>query len=75
MERALRGCIVVNRAGVGILVEKADDAAQKRFTIAHEAAHYILEIRRHRERAADRMGDDFSGCSVRLAGGDADGAG
>ena len=60
VERALHGCIVVNRAGVGILVEKADDAAQKRFTIAHEAAHYILEIRRHRERAADRMGGDFS---------------
>ena len=60
-ERALRGCVVVNRAGVGILVEKGDDEGEKRFTIAHEAAHYILEVRRHRERAEDRMGRDFAG--------------
>ena len=59
VERALRGCILVNRAGGGILVEERDDDAQKRFTVAHEAAHYILEVRRWRERAADRMGSDF----------------
>lgn len=61
VDRALRGCIVVNPAGVGILVEAGDDEAQKRFTVAHEAAHYILEVRRHRERAADGMGGDFDG--------------
>ena len=60
VERALHGCIVVNRAGVGILLEKSDDEAQKRFTVAHEAAHYILEVRQLRERAVERMGRDFA---------------
>ena len=59
-ESRLHGCVVVGRRGAVILVEKNDDEAQKRFTIAHEVAHYILEVRRHRERAADRMGRDFS---------------
>ena len=61
VDRALRGCVVVNPAGVGILVEEGDDEAQKRFTIAHEVAHYILEVRRWRERAAERMGGGFDG--------------
>ena len=59
-ERGLRGCIVVGRRGATILVEGNDCEAEKRFTIAHEVAHYILEVRRHRERAADKMGRDFS---------------
>ena len=59
-ERGLRGCLVVRRRGALILVERSDDEAEKRFTIAHEVAHYILEVRRHRERAAERMGRDFS---------------
>ncbi len=60
VERELHGCIVVNQRGAVILVEENDDEAQKRFTIAHEAAHYILEVKRHHDRAADRMGHEFA---------------
>ncbi len=59
-ERRLHGCIRVSERGAVILVEEKDDEAQKRFTIAHEVAHYILEVRRHQERAADRLGYDFA---------------
>lgn len=58
-ERRIHGCLIVGRSGAAILVEKNDDEAQKRFTIAHEAAHFILEVKRHQERAAARLGHDF----------------
>ena len=59
-ERGLRGCVIVGQAGAAILVEKSDDEAEKRFTIAHEVAHYILEVKRHHERASDRLGPEFA---------------
>lgn len=59
-ERSLHGCVVVGRSGGAILVEKSDDEAEKRFTIAHEVSHYILEVKQRHERATDRMGRDFS---------------
>ena len=55
-ERSLHGCVIVSRSGGAILVEKSDDEAEKRFTIAHEVSHYILEVKRHHERASARMG-------------------
>ena len=58
--RRLHGCVIVGQGGAAILVEKGDDEAQKRFTIAHEVAHYILEVKQRYERAADRMGREFA---------------
>ena len=55
-ERELHGCIAVGPRGAMILVEMRDDEAQRRFTIAHEVAHYILEVHRHHRRAAQKMG-------------------
>lgn len=59
-ERRIHGCLIVGRSGAAILVEKNDDEAQKRFTIAHEAAHFIVEVRRLQERAACKLGHDFT---------------
>lgn len=59
--RRVHGCLVVGRRGAAILVEKNDDAAQKRFTIAHECAHFIFEVKTNQERATCRLGHDFSG--------------
>ena len=60
-ERKLHGCIAVGPRGATILVEMHDADAQRRFTIAHEVSHYILEVRRHHRRAARRMGRDYVG--------------
>ena len=59
-ERSLHGCVIVGPSGGAVLVEKSDDEAEKRFTIAHEVSHYILEVKRHHERAADRLGPEFA---------------
>ncbi len=58
-ERNLHGCIAVRPRGATILVEIHDEDAQKRFTIAHEVAHYIIEVHRHQERAARMMDDGY----------------
>ena len=59
-ERSLHGCVIVGRSGAAILVEKSDDEAEKRFTIAHEVSHYVLEVKQRHERATDRLGREFA---------------
>ncbi len=54
--RALRGAVVAVR-GHGIVFLDADDAADdRRFTAAHEAAHFLLDYLLPRERALALMG-------------------
>ena len=65
-ERSLHGCVIASRSGGTILVEKNDDEAEKRFTIAHEVSHYILEVKQPHERATDRMGREFADALYRL---------
>ncbi len=58
-ERRLRGCVLVSGNGATILVEANDDEAQRRFTVAHETAHLILEVKRRHERMESRLGRGF----------------
>ena len=60
-ERELHGCIAIGPRGGLILVEMCDGDAQRRFTIAHEVSHYILEVHRHHQRAEQRMGSRYVG--------------
>ena len=60
-ERELDGCIAVGPHGAMILVEMRDHDAHRRFTIAHEVSHYILDVHSHRHRAERRMGRDYVG--------------
>ena len=57
----MRGGRPSGLCGAAILVEKNDAEDERRFTVAHEAAHHILEVKRHQERVARRMGRDFIG--------------
>ncbi|MCU1249382.1 MAG: hypothetical protein JWQ49_2411 [Edaphobacter sp.] len=41
-------------SGFSIIVRKGDPLARKRFTVAHEIAHFIL----HRDKASDGITDD-----------------
>lgn len=55
-DRRLRGCLVAH-AGVGLLfVDGADDVDERRFTVAHEAAHLLLDYLRPRQDAIARFG-------------------
>lgn len=58
-DRPLRGCIAVGPRGAIILIDADDSESERRFTIAHEVSHYILEARAHRDRAGRMMGRDY----------------
>lgn len=57
-DRRLRGCLVASR-GVGFaFLDPADDPAERRFTLAHEIAHYLRDYWQPRAVAVRRLGPD-----------------
>ena len=58
-DRPLHGCISIRPRGAIILIDADDSESERRFTIAHEVAHYMLETRAHRDRAARMMGERY----------------
>lgn len=55
-QRELHGCLVAS-AGKGLIfVDAADDENEQRFTVAHEAAHFVLEYVVPRQRAVEHFG-------------------
>ena len=64
--RALRGCLVAD-AGVGLIMVNADDdAEERRVTIAHEVAHFVLHYQRPREQAEATFGIQLRAVMDRL---------
>jgi hypothetical protein len=56
VDRELHGCLVA-RAGRGLIfVDETDHENERRFTVAHEAAHFVLEYLVPRQRAMDHFG-------------------
>lgn len=54
--RRVRGCLVA-LDGCGIVfVDGADALAERRLTVAHEAAHFMLDYQQPRQRAIDKLG-------------------
>jgi hypothetical protein len=55
-DRLLRGCLVAY-AGSGVILRDADDPAdERRFTVAHEIAHFLVDYAEPREHAIAGMG-------------------
>jgi IrrE N-terminal-like domain len=55
-DRPLRGCLVAY-AGSGVILLDADDPAdERRFTVAHEIAHFLVDYAGPREHAVAGMG-------------------
>jgi hypothetical protein len=53
-DRPLRGCLAAY-AGVGVVfVDRSDDPQQRRLTLAHEAAHFVVDYLLPREDVARR---------------------
>jgi hypothetical protein len=55
-DRPLRGCLGVDRGAGFILVEAADPPAERRFSLAHELAHFLRDYDEPRRKAAARLG-------------------
>jgi hypothetical protein len=58
--RAVRGCLVAH-AGKGLLfVDGADPDDERRFTLAHEIAHYLVDYWLPRQKAIERLGPELA---------------
>jgi hypothetical protein len=54
--RAVRGCLVVYGGQGLIFVDGADPEDERRFTVAHEVAHFMMDYWLMRERACAKFG-------------------
>ena len=57
--RALYGCIVAMRGHGFLFVDQSDSEAERRFTIAHEIAHFLLDYVTPRQKVLDVFGDSI----------------
>ena len=58
-DRRLHGCVLAIRGKGLIIVDGTDKPPQVRFTIAHEAAHFMLDYQEPRLRAVERLGENI----------------
>lgn len=54
--RAVRGCLIASGGGGFVFVDGADPEDEQRFTVAHEAAHFLVDYLRRRDTAIRRFG-------------------
>ncbi|MEA2531414.1 MAG: hypothetical protein QOG89_3058 [Thermomicrobiales bacterium] len=59
-DRRLRGCLVAFGGHGFIFVDGADPVDERRLTLAHEVAHFLLDDQHPRERATRALGDGIA---------------
>jgi uncharacterized protein DUF955 len=58
--RRLRGCLLACFGQAFILVDGSDPERERRFTVAHELAHFLVYYREPRLRAITRLGEEIA---------------
>ncbi len=59
-DRRLHGCLV-SYVGQGyVLLDEMDSEEQRRFSLAHELAHFLLDYQQPRQRAIAKLGSDIT---------------
>lgn len=58
--RPLHGCLIAWRGNGIIFLDASDSAAEQRFSLAHETAHFLVDYMLPRRRALATMGEGFS---------------
>ena len=56
-DRRLRGCLIAYHDNGLIMIDAADSPDERRFTLAHELAHFLLDYQAPRQRAVEALGD------------------
>jgi hypothetical protein len=56
-DRALRACLVARTGRGVVLLEGSDPADERRMSLAHEVAHFLVDYLRPREKALELMGE------------------
>jgi hypothetical protein len=56
MDRPLRACLVARDGGGAIFLDSGDEAAEQRFSLAHELAHFLRHYWQPRRQAQARLG-------------------
>ncbi len=57
-DRPLRACLFTWAGGGFVFLDRADPADERRFSLAHEVAHFLRDYDAPRRRAAARLGPD-----------------
>ena len=58
-DRRLRGCLIAYGGYGFVLIDGSDPADEKRFTRAHELAHFMLDYQEPRRRAIEALGEEI----------------
>jgi hypothetical protein len=56
-ERLLRACILVHEGNGLLFVDATDATDERRFSVGHEIAHYLVEYAEPRRQARTRLGE------------------
>jgi hypothetical protein len=60
IDRRLRGCLLAYSGQAFILVDGSDPERERRFTVAHELAHFLVDYREPRLRAITMLGGEIT---------------
>jgi Zn-dependent peptidase ImmA (M78 family) len=58
--RAVRGCLIAFRGQAVIFLDGTDAENEKRFTLAHEIAHFMVDYWRPRQNAINKLGSGIA---------------
>lgn len=56
-DRRVRGCLVAYRGSGAVFIDGSDPQDERRFTLAHEASHFLLDYHLPRQKAQQRLGN------------------
>lgn len=56
LDRPLHACLVAHGGSAIVFLDRADDDAQQRFSLAHELAHFLADYWEPRRRAVEQFG-------------------
>jgi hypothetical protein len=59
VDRCVRACLVAERGHGVVFLDGADPADELRFSLAHEAAHFLLDYDQPRDRAISVLGESI----------------